>query len=116
MKSLSNWELLAGGNEAPNCSLHNLSREVCCLPEACVRDVKKTLSHLIKHDYYLLVVIQVGSWVAARRILQNIKRDFASFGKMLKVSGMQVVFFSVHQTGGWVLERRKIGKYVMVSA
>lgn len=129
MKSLSNWGVLAGWQSGhyrlmreANCSPDNLSREVCCLPEACVRNVKKTLSHLIKQDdYYLLVillVIQVGSWVATRRILQNIKRNFASLGKILKVSGVQVMFFSVLPVGGWVPKRRRICKLlaeVMVS-
>uniref|UniRef100_A0A8B9C455 SGNH hydrolase-type esterase domain-containing protein n=1 Tax=Anser brachyrhynchus TaxID=132585 RepID=A0A8B9C455_9AVES len=99
---------LFGGTEAPVCSPDNLSREVCCLPGAHVRDVRNALPQLIKpEDYYPLVVIQVGSREAATRKMSNIKKDFASLGRMLKGSGVQVVFSSVLPLGGWDPERRR---------
>lgn len=71
--------------EAAIYHLDNLSREVCCLPGAHVRDVKESLLCLIKHEnYYPLILIQVGSQKAATRKPQNIKKDFASLGKTLK--------------------------------
>jgi len=98
---------LMGGTEAPVFCPDNFSREVCCVPGACVRDFKKSLPHLIKEDCYLLVVIQVESLEAATRKLWNIKRDFASLVKMLK--GMAVhIIFSALPAGSWELERRRI--------
>ena len=105
-----------------NCSPDNLSREVCCLPEACVRNVKKTLSHLIKQDdYYLLVillVIQVGSWVDAMRKCQNIRKGLCITWKDAKGIGrarsvllcppeLPGGFSSVLLTGDWVPEGRR---------
>ena len=91
---------LLRGTEAPICCPDNLSREVCCLPGACVRDVRKALPQLIKpEDYYPLVVIQVGSREAATRKMRNTKKDFASLGRLLKGSGVQVVFSSVLPLG-----------------
>jgi len=96
---------LLGDSKTPICCPDNLSREVCCLLGSRVRDVKKTLPHLIKQDdYYQLTVIQVGSQDAATRKSKNI-RDFATLGKMLKGSRVQVVF-SVFLIGDWDLERR----------
>ena len=80
---------LLRGTEAPICRPDNLSREVCCLPGARVRDVRKALPQLIKpEDYYPLVVIQIGSREAATRKMRYIKKDFASLGRMLKGSGV----------------------------
>uniref|UniRef100_A0A493TS73 Uncharacterized protein n=1 Tax=Anas platyrhynchos platyrhynchos TaxID=8840 RepID=A0A493TS73_ANAPP len=99
---------LLRGTEAPICRPDNLSREVCCLPGARVRDVRKALPQLIKpEDYYPLVVIQVGSREAATRKMRNIKKDFASRGRSLKGSGAQVVFSSVLPLGDRDPERRR---------
>ena len=66
-----------------------------------VRDIRKALPQLIKlEDYYLFIVIQAGSWDTAMRKVKNVKKDFASLGKMLKGSGVQTVF-SVLPMGSW---------------
>jgi len=63
----------------------NLSREVCCLPGAHIWNIKKKILSMIKpDDYYLLLVFQVGSHKTATRKLKIIKKDFTSFGKILK--------------------------------
>lgn len=72
-----------GVTEPLICCLDNLSREVCCVPVECVRDIRKALPQLIKlEDYYLFIVIQAGSWDTAMRKVKNVKKDFASLGKM----------------------------------
>lgn len=49
------------GTEAPICCSDNLSREVFCLPGACIRDIKKRISVMIKpDDYYHFPVFQIG--------------------------------------------------------
>lgn len=107
---LVNGDSFLGGTEGPIGHPVNVFKGVCCLPRAYVRDVKKTLSHLIKQgDYYLLAVIQAGPWEAAMGKLHNIKRYFASLGKLLKGSGTHVVLLSVLLTGVWVLEKRRSG-------
>lgn len=66
-------ESLLGGTETPICRLDNLSREVCCLPGLCVRDIRKALLQLIKlEDYYPFIVIQAVSQNAVIRKLQNV--------------------------------------------
>ena len=54
---------MPGGTAAPICCTDNLSRELCCLPRARVRDSKETPLHLIKQkDHHPLVAIEVESW------------------------------------------------------
>lgn len=85
VKTLNNWRLLLIGHPV------NIFREVCCFPGAHVRDVKKSLPHLIKQgDCHLLVGIQEGLWEAAVEKQSSIKRDFAYLGKMLKGLGAHV--------------------------
>uniref|UniRef100_A0A493TN05 SGNH hydrolase-type esterase domain-containing protein n=1 Tax=Anas platyrhynchos platyrhynchos TaxID=8840 RepID=A0A493TN05_ANAPP len=98
---------LLRGTEAPICRPDNLSREVCCLPGGRVRDLRKALPQLIKlDDYCPLVVIQVGSQEVAIRKMKNIKKYFASLGRMLRGSGVQVVISSVLPLGEWDADRR----------
>lgn len=74
----------------------------------CVRDIWKRLPYLIKQDgYYPLFLIQGGVQEAASRKMQNIRRDFTSFGKTLKALAAYVVF-SVFPVGGWDLEKKRI--------
>lgn len=62
-----------GVTEPLICCLDNLSREVCCVPVECVRDIRKALPQLIKLEgYYLFTFIQAGSQDAATRKLKNI--------------------------------------------
>lgn len=78
-------DFMLGGTEAPIFQLDNVSREVCCLPEACILDIKKSLTDLIKpEDYYLLLVLQAGTHEVAKRKLKNILKNFTSPGRMLK--------------------------------
>jgi len=52
-------------------------------------------------------MIQAGSRDAVARKLRNVRRDFASLGKMLKGSVVQVLFSSVLPMGSWDPERRR---------
>lgn len=82
MESLRNWGLLTGGTKAPIFCPDNFSREVCCLPGVCLRDIRKILPQLIKpEDYYSFIDIQAGTRNAAMRKLKNIKK--MHLGKML---------------------------------
>lgn len=54
-------------------------------------------------DCYPLLIFQAGLREAVIRKLKNIKDDFMSLGRMLKGSGVQVVFFSVLPAGDWDL-------------
>lgn len=101
MESLGNWGLLTGSTEAPVCHPDNLSSEVCCLPGAQVRGIRKVLPQLIKPEDYPYIVIQTGSRDAAVMKLKNVKKDFASLGMMLKGSGVRVMFSSVLLMGSW---------------
>lgn len=54
-----------------------LHREVCCLPRARIRDVKRKLLALVwPSDYYLSVIFHVHRDEASRPSLRTIKRDF----------------------------------------
>lgn len=71
------------------------------MPGACIHDVTKRLPILIKAcNYHPFLLLHVGTKVATRKLL-NIKRDFISIGKMLKGSGVQVVFSSILPVGYW---------------
>lgn len=49
-----------------------------------------------------ILIFQVGSHEAAtRKLKKNIRKDFVSFGKVLKGSGAQVAFFSALPVGDW---------------
>lgn len=90
------------GTEAPVCHL-DISREVCCLSGAYIFDFKKRLLGMTKCGdcYPLLLLIQIGLQEAAMRKLQNIKKDLLSHERMLKGSGIQVVFSSILLVGDW---------------
>ena len=90
------------GTEAPICCLDNLSKEVCCLPGANICDIRKRIPGMIKLNHYCaLLAFQGGSHEAVTRKLKNIKRDFASFEKVLRGSGVRGCFplYSQWETG-----------------
>lgn len=74
----SHWRFLS---EAPICHGDNLSREVYCLPGACICDITKWLLCLVgPQKYHPFLLFQIGSNCAVTRKLQNIKKDFTSPG------------------------------------
>lgn len=80
-------DFILRGIEAPICHPHNLSRELCCLLGACIRDTRRRLLGMTKPEDYHLFLLE-----AATRKLNNIKKLFMSLWKMLKGSAAQVVF------------------------
>ncbi|MCQ4187457.1 SGNH/GDSL hydrolase family protein [Klebsiella pneumoniae] len=99
---------LLTGTEAPICRPDALSREVCCLPGARIRDVTERLPSLIRPtDYYPLLVFHVGASDTAGSSLRNIKRDFRALGSTVKGSGVQVVFSSILPVEGQGPERAR---------
>lgn len=59
------------------------------------------LTSTFADDYYPFLVFQAGSHEAVTRKLKNIKRDFASFEKVLRGSGVRGCFplYSQWETG-----------------
>ena len=87
---------LLNGAEGPICRPNPLHREVCCLPGAQVKDVRKKLPSLVwPTDYYPLLLFQVGSDDLGRTSLRTLKKDFRALGRQVKGSGAQVVFSSI---------------------
>lgn len=90
---------LLRGTEGPICRPDPSHREVCCLPGAQIRDVKRKLSDLVQpSDYYPLLVFQVGSDEIITRRARAMKRDFRALGRLVRGSGAQVVFASIPVT------------------
>jgi len=86
-------DCLLRGTEGPICRPDPSHREGCCLPGARVRDVSRKLAGLVQpSDYYLLLVMQVGSDKMAERSPKAIKRDFRALGGLVEGSGAQEVF------------------------
>lgn len=98
---VGNWRFLTN---VPFCLPDHILRDICCLPGACICVITKMLPSLIKLEDFLL--FHVGTTEAVTRRLGNIKRDFMSLGKMLKGSGVQVVF-SILPVREWHLRRRQ---------
>jgi len=87
--------------EDPICRPDPPHREVCCLPEAWVRDITRKLAGLVRSsDYYPLLVVQVGSDKVRDKSTWEIKRDFRALGRQVKGSGKQVVFSSIPPIAG----------------
>ncbi|XP_068809548.1 uncharacterized protein [Struthio camelus] len=83
------------GTEAPICRTDLLSREVCCLPGARIRDVMERLPRLVHaSDYYPLLIFHVGANDTKGK-LETIKQDFRALGMVVKGLGAQVVFSSI---------------------
>ena len=71
-----------------------------------MRDVARNITRLVKpSDYYPLLVFHTGNEEVGKRSSQVIKRDFRSLGRLLKGSGVQVVFSS--PVGDWDLDKRR---------
>ena len=81
-------------------------REVCCLPGARVRDIKRQITSLVRpSDYYPLLVIQAGNNEVVERSLKSLKKDFKALGWLIEGSGAQVVFSSIAQVEGKTTDR-----------
>ncbi|XP_068784552.1 uncharacterized protein [Struthio camelus] len=81
--------------EAPIYRPDLLSREVCCLPGARIRDVMERLPRLVHtSDYYPLLLFHVGANDTKGK-LETIKQDFRALGMVVKGLGAQVVFSSI---------------------
>lgn len=92
---------LLKGTEGPICRPDPVHREVCCLPGARVKDVKRMLPSLVRpSDYYPLLLFQVGSDEVTRRSPRAMKKDFKTLGRLVKGSGAQVVFSSIPPVAG----------------
>ena len=75
--------------------------EVCCLPEAWVKDLMAKLPALVRpKDYYYFLVFQVGNDDITRRSPKAMKRAFRALGKLIKQLGAQIVFSSIPSVGG----------------
>ena len=76
------------GTEGPICRPDLFHREVCCLPEARIKDLKAKLPGLVRpKDYYPLLVCHVGSDDISRRSPKAMKGDFRALGRLIKGSG-----------------------------
>jgi len=81
-------DFVQNGTVGPICRPDPSHREVCCLPEAQVRDVVKKLPGLVQpSDYYPLFVMQIGDDEIAKRSPKAIKRDFRALGWLIEGSG-----------------------------
>lgn len=82
---------LLRGTEDLVCHSDPSHREVCCLPEAWVRDVGRNITCLVKpSDYYPLLVFHIGNEEVGKISSWAIKMDFRALGRLLKGSGAQV--------------------------
>lgn len=94
-----------------------LSREVCCLPGAHIKDVTERLPDLVCSTDYLLLLFHIGTRDTAVSNLKNIHyRDYKELGAAVKNSGAQAVFSSILQFRGTGRERtnriKKINKWL----
>ena len=97
---------LLRGTEAPTCRPDALSREVCCLPGARIRDVTERLPSLVQStDYSPLLLFHVGTSDTARSSLRSTKEDYRALGAVVRDSGVQVVFSSILLFKGKGFER-----------
>ncbi|XP_068782230.1 uncharacterized protein [Struthio camelus] len=105
---------LLQGTEAPICRPDLLSREVCCLPGARIRDVMERLPRLVHaSDYYPLLIFHVGANDMKGK-LETIKRDFRALGMVVKGLGAQVVFSSILPVRG--KDRRRSRRIFQVNS
>uniref|UniRef100_A0A8B9G7H1 Uncharacterized protein n=1 Tax=Amazona collaria TaxID=241587 RepID=A0A8B9G7H1_9PSIT len=111
------WAVVVGdsnlkGTEAPICQPDPVSREVCCLPGAQIRDVAEKLPALVSPtDYYPLLVMHVDATDIDSSSSKSIKKDYMALGEVVRGSGAQIVFLSILQDTGQDLEKaRRIGQ------
>uniref|UniRef100_A0A672URF4 SGNH hydrolase-type esterase domain-containing protein n=1 Tax=Strigops habroptila TaxID=2489341 RepID=A0A672URF4_STRHB len=96
------------GTEALICRPDPVSREVCCLPGAQIRDVTERLPALVSPaDYYPLLVVHVGARDIDSSCLEDIKKDYRALGEVVKGSGAQIVFSSILQGKGEDLKKAR---------
>ncbi|XP_066858120.1 uncharacterized protein [Anser cygnoides] len=96
------------GPEGPVCRPDPTCREVCCLPEAQVKDIAQNLPSLVcPSDYCPLLIVQSGSDEIFERSLKAIKRDFRGQGWLVDGAGVQVVVSSVPSVAGNGTERTR---------
>uniref|UniRef100_A0A8D2L091 SGNH hydrolase-type esterase domain-containing protein n=1 Tax=Varanus komodoensis TaxID=61221 RepID=A0A8D2L091_VARKO len=87
---------LLRGTEAVVCRPNLKTREVCCLPGACIRHVKDRVKRLVRsRSHQPLLVIHVGTNDVARQGVVGITRDFEALGKKLRELKAQVAFSSI---------------------
>ncbi|XP_060129222.1 uncharacterized protein LOC132591937 [Zootoca vivipara] len=87
---------LLRGTEAVICGPDKMSREVCCLPGAKIKDVTERLQGIIKPtDKYPFLLVHVGTNDTASHSLQKIKNDYEALGRKLKQLDAQIVISSV---------------------
>lgn len=80
------------GTEASMCRLNPACVEVCCLSRARKTDITgKLLSPVRISDYYLLLIVQVGSGKITKRSPRHTKRDFRALEWLVEGPGAQVV-------------------------
>ena len=73
----SGGDSLLRGTETSICHPGPLSREVCCLPGAQIRDVTERLPDFVRPtDYYLLLLFHVGTSDTAVSNMKDSKRDY----------------------------------------
>jgi len=73
-----------------------------------VREGARKITCLVKpSDYYPLLVFPIGNEEVGKVSSQVIRRIFRALGRLLKGSGVQVVFSSVLPVGDWDLDRRR---------
>lgn len=99
---------LLGRSEDIMCWSDPIHWEVCCLPEAGVRDITRRLPSLVcLSDYYTLLIVQVDNDKVTERSLRVIKRDFMGVGQIVDKVRVQVVFFSIPSVAGRAIERMR---------
>lgn len=83
-------------------------REVCCFPGTQVKDVTRKFHSLVQSsDYYLLLLCHVDTNVVIVRNPGAINRDFRALARLLKGSGVQVVFSSILPVVGNDIKRSR---------
>ena len=97
---------LLRGTEAPTCRPDALSREVCCLPGARIRDATERLLSLVQSaGCYPLLLFYVSTSDTARSSLRSIKKDYRALGAVVGDAGAQAVFSSIVPVKGKEFER-----------
>lgn len=82
--------------EAPICHPDPISRQVCCVPGALIRDAAERLPDCC---YALLVVHMAVSDIESSS-LKSIKKDYRALGKVVRGPRAQIVFSLVIQVKG----------------
>ena len=112
------WVIVIGdsllkGAEGPICRPDSLHREICCLPGAQIKDVRKKLPSLVRpSDYYPLLLFQEGRDDIGRTALKTMKKDLRDLGQQVKGSRAQVVFSSIPPVVGNDEELNTMGQQI----